>query len=220
MGVAAVNPDAKVYVKTLSSWYDPENETAYAQALLDMGCDVIAQHCDTANPQLAAAGAGKFGVGYNSDMSKEAGASTITSVVWNWGVYYTAACRAALECFASDTYDKTPWVEFGNYYGGFKDGLVDIAPLSADAPEGAAECIGIVEELFNNDSWDVFSGEALNFTKGEDGTWSYTTTDRGLTITLGDEPSVTVAAGKNRVDDSVITGTMSWFYDNVEGEAN
>ena len=54
LGIYSVNPDAKVYVKVTNSWYDPEGEKAAAQTLLDMGCDVIAQHCDTVYPQTLA----------------------------------------------------------------------------------------------------------------------------------------------------------------------
>jgi len=91
MGVYSVNPDAKVYVKVTNSWYSPEEETNAAKALLAEGADVIAQHCDTPNPQLEAEKAGKFGIGYNSDMSKDAPKATLTSAVWDWGVYYTWA---------------------------------------------------------------------------------------------------------------------------------
>lgn len=224
MGVESVNPNAKVYVKTLSKWYDAENETAYAQALVDQGCDVIAQHCDTSNPQTVAKSSGVWGIGYNSDMTAEVGASTLTSTIWNWGVYYTAACRAALNAFANGSYDKTKWNEFGNYYGGYKEGLVGITPLSSDAAEGTSDCIALAEEKLKNSDWDVFSGVALSFTKDGD-KWICNTTDRALTIhtkttdangNVTEEKDVEIAAGNNKVDDSVITGSMSWFYSNVE----
>ena len=83
MGVASVNPDAQVYVKVTNSWYDPEGEGQAAQALIDDGCDVIAQHCDTNNPQIAARDNNVWGVGYNSDMTAEVDESVLTSVVWN-----------------------------------------------------------------------------------------------------------------------------------------
>ena len=89
MGVYSVNPDAKVYVKVTNSWYSPTEETNAAKALLSEGCDVIAQHCDTPNPQLEAESAGKWGVGYNTDMSKDAPKATLTSTLWNWSAYYT-----------------------------------------------------------------------------------------------------------------------------------
>ena len=68
MGAYSVNPDCQVIVKTTNSWFDPEGEKQAAEALIAEGCDVIGQHCDTPNPQLAAEEAGVWGVGYNSDM--------------------------------------------------------------------------------------------------------------------------------------------------------
>ena len=65
MGVESVNPDAKIYVKVTESWFSPDLEKQAAEALLDMGCDVIAQHCDTTAPQLAAQSRGVWGCGYN-----------------------------------------------------------------------------------------------------------------------------------------------------------
>ena len=122
MGVASVNPDAKVLVKVTNSWYNPTEESNAAIALLAEGCDVIAQHCDTPNPQLEAEKKGVWGVGYNSDMSKDAPKATLTSTVWNWGAYYTAAVKSVM--------DGTWKCE--NYFGGMADGLVDIAPLSKE----------------------------------------------------------------------------------------
>lgn len=200
LGVQAVNPDAVVYVKTLSSWFDPVNETAYAEALLEMGCDVIAQHCDTANPQIAAEKAGAFGCGYNSDMTPNAPAAHLTAPIWNWGVYYTAATEAAM---------NGNWAEFGNYYAGVKEGFVDISPLSENCAEGTAEKIDAVKALFNADEWDVFSGVKLSFS--EDG--SVVKTDAALMDNAGNE---IVAAGGASVEDSVITGTMNYFVAGVE----
>ena len=70
IGVASVNPDAKINVIITNSWYDPEKEEAASRQLLDMGCDVMAQHCDTDYPQTLAQERGVYGIGYNSDMSK------------------------------------------------------------------------------------------------------------------------------------------------------
>lgn len=131
MGVESVNKDAKVYVKVTNSWFDPTLEGQAAEALLDMGCDVIGQHADTTAPQMAAQAKGKFGVGYNSDMTVDAPAAHLTAPIWNWGVYYTKAAKAVL--------DGT-WTN-ENYFGGMDDGLVDISPLSANVADGTAEAI-------------------------------------------------------------------------------
>ena len=154
LGVQAVNPDATVYVKTLSSWYDPANETAYAEALIEMGCDVIAQHCDTANPQVAAQNAGVFGCGYNSDMTAQAPDAHLVATVWNWDVYYTAAVQAVID---------GKWAEFGNYYAGIEVGLVGVSPVTKNCADKTQEYIDAVTELMKSGEWDVFSGVALSF---------------------------------------------------------
>lgn len=152
MGVAAVNPDAQVYVKVTNSWYDPEGESQAAQALIDSGCDVIAQHCDTNNPQIAARDSGVWGIGYNSDMTSEVGDSVLTSVMWNWGAYYTQAVQNVID----GTW--TPGVHVENYYGSMADGLLDITALSSEAAEGTQEAIDIARAAILDGSFDVFTG--------------------------------------------------------------
>ncbi len=149
MGAYSVNPDCEVYVKVTNSWFDPEGEAQAAEALIAEGCDVIGQHCDTPNPQTAAEKAGVYGVGYNSDMSKDAPAAVLTSVVWDWSVYYTAAVEAVI----NGTWDGS------NYFGGMSDGLVDIAPLSDFCAEGTQEAIDAAREQIVSGTWDVFQGE-------------------------------------------------------------
>ena len=142
IGVAEVNPDAQVYVKVTNSWLSPTEETNAAKALIAEGCDVIGQHCDTPNPQTEAESAGVWGVGYNSDMMNDAPKATLTSVVWNWGVYYTQAVQKVI--------DGT-WTS-ENYFGGMDDGLEDIvAPGTQEKVEEARK--KIVEDGFN-----VFDG--------------------------------------------------------------
>lgn len=152
MGVAAVNPDAIVEVKVTNSWYDPEGEGQAAQALIDDDCDVIAQHCDTNNPQIAARDAGVWGVGYNSDMTAEVGDSVLTSVVWNWGAYYTAAVQNVIDGI------WTPGVHVEDYFGSMADGLLSITTLSSEVAEGTQEAVDVAKAAIEDGSFDVFTG--------------------------------------------------------------
>lgn len=148
MGAYSVNPDCEVYVKVTNSWYDPEGETQAAQALIDAGCDVIAQHCDTPNPQLAAEQAGVYGVGYNSDMAKDAPKAALTSVLWNWSAYYTQAVQSVID----GTWDGS------NYFGGMDEGLVDIAPLADFCKDGTQAAVDEAKAKIESGDWDVFDG--------------------------------------------------------------
>ena len=98
LGVQAVNPNATVFVKNLGAWADEVNESAFAVELIDsFGCGVISQHCDSAQPQIAAENAGVFGCGYNSDMTPDAPKAHLTAAIWNWNVYYRTAMDVAMK---------------------------------------------------------------------------------------------------------------------------
>ena len=148
IGVAKVNPDAKIYVVVTNSWYDPEGEAAAAEKLLNMGCDVMAQHCDTASPQTLAEDAGVYGIGYNSDMSKETPDSCLTSVIWNWSAYYTYAVQSVIE---------GTWTG-ENYYGGMAEGLVDVTDLADFCVDGTQEEVAEERAAILSGESNVFDG--------------------------------------------------------------
>lgn len=146
--VASVNPDAKINVIITNSWYDPEKEEAASRQLLDMGCDVMAQHCDTAYPQTLAQERGVYGIGYNSDMSKETPDSCLTSVIWNWSAYYTSAVKSIID----GSWDGS------NYYGGMAEGLVGITNLASFAAEGTQEKVDEATAAILSGQSNVFDG--------------------------------------------------------------
>lgn len=149
LGIASVNPDAKVYVKVTNSWYAPKAEEAAAGELLDMGCDVMAQHCDTPYPQTMASDAGVYGIGYNSDMGKETPDSCLTSVIWNWSAYYTSQVQSIID----GTYKGE------NYYGGMQEGLVSITDLADFCTEGTQEKVDAAKAKILSGEFNVFDGE-------------------------------------------------------------
>lgn len=148
LGIYSVNPDAKVYVKVTNSWYDPEAEKQVAETLLDMGCDVITQHCDTSYPQTLAQDRGVYGIGYNSDMSKEAPDACLCSVIWNWSAYYTSAVQSIID----GTWDGS------NYYGGMNENLVGITELADFCAEGTADRVKEAKKRIMSGELGVFDG--------------------------------------------------------------
>ena len=181
IGVQSVNPDAKVYVVVTNSWYDPEKEEAASRTLLDMGCDVMAQHCDTPYPMTLAQEYGVYGIGYNSDMSKDVPDACLCSVVWNWSAYYTKAVTDVIR----GTWDGE------NYYGGMKEGLVDVTELASFCAPGTEEKVSEASEAILNGTNQVFDGE-LKTNTGE---------------IIGKEGET--------LDDATITGGIDWYYENV-----
>ena len=120
LGVEKVNPQARIFVRVTHSWFDPMGEAAAARELITGGCDIIAQHCDTANPQIEAQRAGVWGIGYNTDMGKDAPGAVLTSVLWHWGAYYTFLVQSVID----GSFTTAPW------YGSLNDGIVDLSQLS------------------------------------------------------------------------------------------
>ena len=226
LGVQAVNPDATVYVKELGAWADEVNESAFAKELIQsFGCGVISQHCDSAQPQIAAQDAGVFGCGYNSDMTADAPQAHLTAAIWNWNVYYHTAIEAAMTCGGAENFVDAMGGQA--YYGGLAEGFVDVSPLNeATVAPGTAEAIEAVRELIVSGEWDVFSGTKLHITVNDDGTVTVDQEDADLLCdgyeydttsgTLVERDPVIVAAGGASVEDSVITGSMNYFVAGVE----
>jgi basic membrane protein A len=184
LGVESVNPDARVFVKVTHSWFDPMGETNAARQLLALGCDVITQHCDTPNPLVEAEREGKWGIGYNSDMRREAPEAVITSVIWNWGVYYTWLVQSVI----GGSFTTTP------YFGGIREGIVDIASLSHLAAPQSAGAIAAARQRMESGAFNVFDG-VLETNDGR-----------------------TIGGAGTTLQDEVITGGMDWYYRNIREE--
>ena len=148
LGVYSVNPSAQIYVKVTNSWYDPEAEKAAASTLLDMNCDVIAQHCDTTYPQLLAQQKNVYSIGYNSDMSKDAPDACLCSVIWNWSAYYTAAVQSVID----GTWDGS------NYYGGMNENLVGITQLAYFCKSGTQQKVDEAKKDIISGKLGIFDG--------------------------------------------------------------
>ncbi|MGI5962353.1 MAG: BMP family ABC transporter substrate-binding protein [Lawsonibacter sp.] len=224
LGAQAVNPNATVYVKELGSWADEVNESAFAKELIDsFGCGVVSQHCDSAQPQIAAQDAGVFGCGYNSDMTADAPDAHLTAAIWNWNVYYQTAIEAAMTCGGAENFVTA--MGGPAYYGGLKEGFVGVSPLNeTTVAAGTQEAIDAVTDLIVSGEWDVFSGVKLHITVAEDGTVSVEQEEAPLMsdgFELKDNELVevnpeVVAAGGPSVEDAVITGQMNYFVQGVK----
>ena len=209
LGVQSVNPDAVVHVNEIYKWGDEKLERQAAETLVDTyNCCVIAQHCDSAQPQLVAEDRGIFGCGYNSDMTEQAPNSHMTAAIWHWDVYYQAAIEAAMKGSADKFVENMGGQA---YYAGLKENFVDISPLTANCAKGTESAVNAVRDLIVSGQWDVFTGTKLNITIDADGNAAIEQVEADL---KDNEGNVIVAAGGPSVDDGVIKGSMNY---NVEG---
>ncbi|RYB02090.1 BMP family ABC transporter substrate-binding protein [Lichenibacterium ramalinae] len=97
LGAQKVDPNFKIKIVWVNSWFDPGKEADAAKALIAQGADVIAQHTDSAAPLQEAEKAGVHGFGQSSDMAKFAPKAILTSLEDNWGPYYVGEVKAVMD---------------------------------------------------------------------------------------------------------------------------
>ena len=127
-----INPNIKIKVIWVNTWFDPGKEADAAKALIDQGADVIMQHTDSPAAVQVAAERGVFAFGQDSDMIKFGPKTQLTAITNNWGPYYVQRVKAALEgkWKSDDTWD------------GLKEKMVVMAPytnLPDDVKKAAME---------------------------------------------------------------------------------
>jgi basic membrane protein A and related proteins len=152
LGVREVNPDAQVQVVWTSTWFDPPKEGDAAQALLDAGADVIAQHQDSSAPGQAAEAAGAGWVGYNTDMSEFAPNGWLTAAIWDWGPYYVKTAQAVQD----GTWTPDP------YYGNMADGTVALAPYGPSVTDETKALIATREQEIIDGTFQVLPDPIVN----------------------------------------------------------
>lgn len=121
----AVNPDVEFNVVWVYSWYNPAQEAAAAEALIEQGADILMQHTDSTAPLTVAQDAGIMAFGQASDMSAFAPEAHLTGILDVWAPYYIERVRAVKE---------GTWTA-GNVWHGIVDGMVGFAPMSDRIPE-------------------------------------------------------------------------------------
>lgn len=94
LGAQTVNPDFKLKVVWVNTWFDPGKEADAAKALIDQGVDVVTQHTDSTGPMQVAAERGIKAFGQASDMINFGKETQLTSIVDDWGPYYVERIEA------------------------------------------------------------------------------------------------------------------------------
>ena len=120
LGAQTVNPNIKLKVIWVNTWFDPGKEADAAKALADQGADIIMQHTDSPAAMQVAAQRGIYAFGQDSDMIKFGPKTQLTAIVNNWGPYYTRQAKAML--------DGT-W-KTGDTWDGLKEKMVLMAPYT------------------------------------------------------------------------------------------
>lgn len=148
LAAQSVNPDVEVSVVWSNTWFDPATERQAAISLLDQGVDVLANYQDSPAGIQAAQERGVWGMGNDSDMNRFAPETYVTNPVLNWGPYYVDVVQSVV--------DGT-W-ETHSYYGGFKEGMVEIAPFGKNVPQEVKDAVEAKKAEIEAETFGVFAG--------------------------------------------------------------
>ena len=145
LGAQSVNPNFKVKIVWVNSWYDPGKEADAAKVLFGQGADIIVQHTDSTAALQIAEEQKKFGFGQSSDMIKFAPHAQLTANTDSWGGYYVQEVKKMLD---------GKW-KSGDTWGGIKDGMVVLSPFT-NMPDD-------VKAMAEKSVADIKSGALLPF---------------------------------------------------------
>ena len=148
MAAKSVNPDVKIKIMWVSTWYDPVKESEAANALIDQGADVIIQHTDSPAPLQAAEKRGVKGIGQASDMSQFAKNAHMFSIQDQWSSHYIKSIQAVL--------DKN-W-EPQNFWGGFSDDMLVVASINDNLPAKTKAAVLAKYEEIKSGQFHPFTG--------------------------------------------------------------
>jgi len=149
LGVKSVNPDAVVEVKWTNTWYDEAKEREYALELINGGCDVMAQHCDSTAPQKAAQEMGVLAIGYNASTQMEAPNAYLTAPLFNWEVFYKQDIEKIM---------NGKW-KGETYWTGLSTGMVSLDKLTDLCAPGTQEAVDAAKEKIISGELVIFSGK-------------------------------------------------------------
>jgi basic membrane protein A and related proteins len=88
LGAQTVNPNIKVKIIWVNTWFDPPKEADAAKALADQGADVLLTYTDSPAVMQVAEQRGIHAFGRSSDMINFGPHAQLSATVNNWGPYY------------------------------------------------------------------------------------------------------------------------------------
>lgn len=147
LGAQSVNPDFKLKVVWVNTWFDPGKEADAAKALIDQGVDIVTQHTDSTGPMQVAAERGIKAFGQASDMINFGKETQLTSIIDDWGPYYVER----IEAVANGTWkQKDTW-------DGMKEGHVVMAPYT-NMPDDVKAMAAETEAKIKSGEFHPFTG--------------------------------------------------------------
>tara|TARA_Y100000739_G_C20604890_1_gene465079 strand:- start:512 stop:1585 length:1074 start_codon:yes stop_codon:yes gene_type:complete len=143
-----VNPDIKMKIVWVYTWFDPAKEADAATALIEQGADIIMQHTDSPAAMTIAEEKGIYAFGQASDMKQFGPKARLSSIIDDWAPYYIARTKAVM--------DGT-WTSMSTW-DGIKEGMVAIGDFSNDIPADVQASAKALKEALVNGTTHSFTG--------------------------------------------------------------
>ena len=147
LGAQSINPDFKVKIVWVNSWYDPGKEADAAKVLISQGADIITQHTDSTAPLQIAGENGAHGFGQASDMIKFAPKTQLTAIIDDWSGYYVDRVKAVMD---GSWKSEDTW-------GGIDSGMVGMAPMTNMSDDVAKLAMETTEKIKTH-AFNPFTG--------------------------------------------------------------
>ena len=168
LGAQSIDPEFKLKVVWVSTWFDPAKEADAAKALIDQGVDIITQHTDSTAAMQVAAERGIKAFGQASDMIDFGPETQLTSIIDDWAPYYVERVKAVMD---------GNW-ESQDVWHGMDHGSVRMAPYR-NMPDKVAELARKTEAKIKANQFEPFTGP---ITKQDGSAWL----KAGETASIGD----------------------------------
>jgi basic membrane lipoprotein Med (substrate-binding protein (PBP1-ABC) superfamily) len=199
-GIQSVNPDAKINMVWINTWFDPPKEKSGAESLLDLNADVLTGTTDSPALAQAAEARGKYAIGVDYDQASYAPKAILNSDRFIWGPHYINSVKSI---------QAGTWKPVQSYYH-IKDGLVEATPPTSLVPADVAKQAMDVQAQVKAGTYNIWKGPLVDNhgnVKAPEGK------------TLGDfyegpppEP------GQTKDDAYVQSNQMNWVLRNVVGD--
>ncbi|HEY1747003.1 MAG TPA: BMP family ABC transporter substrate-binding protein [Xanthobacteraceae bacterium] len=138
LGARSVNPNIKLKVVWVNTWFDPPKEADAAKVLAEQGVDVLMTYADSPAVMQIAEQKGIHSFGRSSDMIKFGPHAQLTATINNWGPYYT---KRAEDELAGAWKSEASW-------NGLNSNVIVMAPytnMSDEAKKLASDTEGAIK---------------------------------------------------------------------------
>jgi basic membrane protein A and related proteins len=152
-GAQTVNPNIKIKIIWINTWFDPPREADAAKALADQGADILMAYADSPATLQIAAQRGILGFGQSSDMINFGPKTQLSAVIDNWVPYYTKRTQDELD---------GKWAS-QDTWGGLDTSMVRMAPYT-NMPDDVKKLATETEAALKAGTLHPFTGTLHPFT--------------------------------------------------------